>query len=120
MEARTQKAAAQIIIDLTERLHEAEAQAELLCARVQARRLVQVPRPACPGTAPPRAWMQVPLTAAAPPRDITTPGALLHSAPCYASSYCVDGRKGRAACCCRYRLPAAHRPCCGRRQRRRL
>jgi chemotaxis protein histidine kinase CheA len=46
MEARTQKAAAQLIIDLTERLHEAEAQTELLRARMQARRLAQVPRTA--------------------------------------------------------------------------
>lgn len=42
MEASTQKAAAQLVIDLTERLHEAEAQVELLRGRLQSRRLSKV------------------------------------------------------------------------------
>ena len=42
MEANTQKAAAQLVIDLTERLHEAEAQVELLRGRLQSRRLSKV------------------------------------------------------------------------------
>lgn len=42
MEASTQKAAAQLVIDLTERLHEAEAQVELLRGRLQSRKLSKV------------------------------------------------------------------------------